>query len=409
MRHTFDPEPERNPSAEADDPEPGSASGGVRDEEEEEEQDHGTPTQSRGRSSGGGGGWSPVLTQDLARRLSHGDLPERIRAARDVRRLVRASSKARAALGVAPVVTPLVSMLSSSEDHEATEVALLALLNLAVRNEGNKVGLVKFGFVPPLVELLKSDSSRLRELATAAILTLSASKCNRPIIASSGVPSLLVQVLVSGSTQAKVDAVTTLYYLSSAKETADLCLSVDFVQPLLSLLKDCKKNTKFAEKATALLDILAESEEGRTQISQYDGGILALVETVEDGSMLSVEYAVSTLYTMCSSCREKYKELILNEGVIPGLLLLTVYGSDKAKTKAKDLLDMLRDDTKPKQVTSDVLHTIVYDIASRVDGPDKAAETAGRLLQDMAHRNMAISIGQRQVEADGHMVTDSLL
>ncbi|RWW10793.1 hypothetical protein GW17_00025646 [Ensete ventricosum] len=64
--------------------------------------------------------------KDLARRLSSG-----YSAAREVRKLSRASARVRA---VFAVVQPLIVMLAA-EDHDNREAALLALLNLAVRNE----------------------------------------------------------------------------------------------------------------------------------------------------------------------------------------------------------------------------------------------------------------------------------
>ncbi|KAH7684183.1 Armadillo-like helical-containing protein [Dioscorea alata] len=266
----------------------------------------------------------------------------------------------------------------------------------------NKDKIVKTGAVPHLVELLRSENCGLRELATAAILTLSASDANKTIIAASGVVPLLVQILVSGGIQGKVDAVTALYNLSICKENTFLDISVEAITPLLALLKDSKKYSKFAEKATSLLGILAKSEEARCVIAESDGAILTLVETVEEGSPLSTEYAVGILLSLCKGCREKYRELILKEGAIPGLLLLTADGTTKARVSAHELLDLLRDESKPKRVPSEDLETIVYDIATRVDGPERAEETAKKLLHDMVRRNMELSINKLQHRAALH-------
>ena len=255
------------------------------------------------------------------------------------------------------------------------------------------------GAIPYLIELLKSENSSLRELATAAVLTLSASTSNRPAITASGVVPLLVQILISGTIQGRVDAVTALYNLSNCKEVPHLTLSVQATRPLLTLLKDCKKYSKLAEKATALLETLSQSEEGIRSISETGNGILTLVETVEDGSSLSTEHAVSILLSLCMSCREKYREIILKEGPIPGLLLLTVDGSEIAQHKARNLLELLRDDCKMKRVASEDLETIVYNITSKVDGPKKAEKTAKMLLQDMVRRNMELSMMRIQNRA----------
>ncbi|KAL5581684.1 hypothetical protein UlMin_014126 [Ulmus minor] len=346
---------------------------------------------------------------EISRKLVHGDLEAKIEAARDIRRLVRRSSssssassssssvKTRSKLGAAGVIQPLVLMLVSS-NPDAREASLLALLNLAVRDERNKIMIVTAGAIPPLVELLKFQSGSLRELATAAILTLSAAAPNKPTIAASGAAPLLVQILSCGSVQGRVDAVTALHNLSTCKENFPI-LDARAVPPLINLLKECKKYSKFAEKTTALLEILSDSEEGRVGISNSVGGILTLVETVEDGSLASTEHAVGALLTLCQSSRDKYRELILNEGAIPGLLRLTVEGTAEAQERARTLLDLLRDSPKEKRLASSVLEKIVYDIAARVDGADKAAETAKRLLQDMVQRSMEHSMSRIQHRA----------
>ncbi|KAK1393871.1 hypothetical protein POM88_012927 [Heracleum sosnowskyi] len=93
----------------------------------------------------------------------------------------------------------------------------------------NKVSIAAAGAVPPLVELLNIQSGNLRELATAAILTLSSALPNKPIIVASGAAPLLVQILSSASLQGRVDAVTTLHNLSMCDEGPSLVLDARLV------------------------------------------------------------------------------------------------------------------------------------------------------------------------------------
>ncbi|KAI3928627.1 hypothetical protein MKW98_024228 [Papaver atlanticum] len=342
-----------------------------------------------------------ILIRELSLKLNDRDefLQVKIQAAKDIRKIAKSSVKARSCCGVAGIIQPLISMLSCS-NLEATESALLALLNIAARNERNKVTIVTSGAVPSLVELLKSQNGHLRDLATAAILTLSSSPSNKPTIAISGAIPLLVQTLSSSSVQGKVDAVTALYNLSTCTKNSTPVITAEAVSPLLTLLQECKKYSKFAEKTSALLGILANSEEGRLAISDSTLGILTLVETVEDGSLISTEHAVGALLSLCWSCRNKYRELILKEGAIPGLLRLTVEGTAIAQERARTLLDLLRDSPQKRLPASSLLESIISDIALRVDGADKAAaETANRLLLDMVQRGMELSICHLQLKA----------
>eukprot|EP01018_Ginkgo_biloba_P023377 Gb_02099 [translate_table: standard] len=338
--------------------------------------------------------------QDVLWSLFYGVGETRTRAAREIRRLTKTSAKSRAYLAAGGVIAPLVSMLKS-DDMEAQEAALLALLNLAVRNERNKVKIVKAGAIPPLVEFLQSENSNLRESAAAAILTLSASAINKVIIGASGATPLLVEMLSSGSFQAKVDAVMALYNLSTCQENLLPILATGAVPPLIMLLKGCKKSSKFAEKTTALLESLSSFEEGRTAIAREEGGILALVEVIEDGSLQSREHAVGALLTMCQSSRCKYREAILKEGVIPGLLELTVQGTPKAQQKARTLLQLLRDSPPSTRSSSAsaVIESIVYDIAAHVDGVEKGTETAKKMLTEMVQRSMEQSMRHLQQRA----------
>ncbi|KAL8474075.1 hypothetical protein ACS0TY_030791 [Phlomoides rotata] len=344
-----------------------------------------------------------VMVEEASTRLKNGDLRAKIEAARDVRRLVRKSpssnskSAVRSRFAAAGAIEPLVSMLHSSFPLAAREAALLALLNLAARNQRNKIRIVTAGAVPPLVELLRYQNGNLRELAAAATLSLSSVPSNKPTIAASGAALLLVQILCSGSVQGRVDAVTALYYLSTSEDEPKLVLDAKAVPPLIDLLKECKKYSKFAEKTTCLIEIFSSSEEGRTAITNSDGGILALVETVEDGSSVSMSHAVGALLSLCQSSRDKYRDLILKEGAIPGLLRLTAEGTPTAQGSARTLLDLLRDSPPQTRLTSSELERIVYDFAAHIDGKDKAVETAKKLLQDIVQKSMELSLRRKKL------------
>lgn len=78
-----------------------------------------------------------IVIQQVANKVINGeDIYAKIQGARDIRRLVRNSSSVRArsnfaAAGVIPALVPMLSELN----FEAKEASLVALLNLAARNE----------------------------------------------------------------------------------------------------------------------------------------------------------------------------------------------------------------------------------------------------------------------------------
>ncbi|XP_022843949.1 U-box domain-containing protein 4 [Olea europaea var. sylvestris] len=328
--------------------------------------------------------------------LQSDDVNLRVQAAVEIRRLTKTSQRYRRHFSGA--VKPLVDMLLC-DSIEAKEAALAALLNLAVKDETNKINIIDAGALEPIIGFLQSEDPTLEEHAIAALITLSASSVNKPIISASGAIPLLVETLRHGSSQTKSDAVMALYNLSTHPENVSLILQTEPIPPLVDLLKSCKKSSKTAERCTGLIELLVGFEEGRTILTSEEGGILAVVEVLESGSLQSREHAVGTLLTMCESDRCKYREPILREGVIPGLLELTVQGTPKSQSKAQTLLRLLRDNPYPRsELQPNTLENIVCNIISRIDGEDQTGK-AKQMLAEMVQVSMEKSLKHLQQRA----------
>ncbi|KAH6759935.1 ARM repeat superfamily protein [Perilla frutescens var. hirtella] len=324
------------------------------------------------------------------------DINSRVDAAKEIRRLTKTSQRYRRHFSVA--IAPLVGMLRCLS-ADANEAALAALLNLAVKDETNKVKIIEAGALEPIIGFLQSEYLALQEHAAAALITLSASSINKPIISASGAIPLLVDILVHGSSHAKFDAILALYNLSTHPDTLTQILQTEPIPPLVNLLKSCKKSSKTAEKCTALIESLMGFEEGRAALTSEEGGILAVIEVLEGGSLQSREYAVGALLTMCQSNRAKYREPILREGVIPGLLELTVQGTPKSQPKAQMLLRLLRDTPYPRSdLQPDTLENIMCNIISQIEGEDQLGK-AKQMLADMVQVSMEQSLRHLQKRA----------
>lgn len=252
------------------------------------------------------------------------------------------------------------------------------------------MSIIKAGAIAPLAELLRSRNANLRKLAAATIAALSASDANKAAIgaSSSSMIPLLVRMIsdpsCTRSVKGKADAVVALYNLSTLQENRVSIIAAGAATPLARLLKQCKKSSKLAEKAMGLLEFLMESEEGRCSLLQEEGGLLAVVEVLEEGSVLGREHAVGSLLTMCQTDRSKYRDLILKEGAIPSLLELSVQGTYQARRKAQELLGLLRDpppSEKPSTIPSAMLQSIVSDIASHVDTTGAARKVLTEIVQ----------------------------
>ncbi|KAJ6810313.1 U-box domain-containing protein 4 isoform X1 [Iris pallida] len=334
---------------------------------------------------------STAAVDSILARLRSGSSDRRIEAAREVRRLTKTSSRNRRRL--ADAIEPVVSLLRSGSAEDA-EAALPALLNLAVKDESNKIKIIDAGALDPLVAFLQSPNPNLQENATATLLTLSASSANKPVIASTAAVPRLTELLRSGSPQAKADAVAALSNLSALPEALQDILLSRPVPRLLDLLKASKKSSRTAEKCTSLLEPLLASDEARAALAAEPGGVLAVVEAVEDGSPRTREHAVGALLALCRSDRRKYRDAILNEGAIPGLLELTVQGTEKARAGARELLELLRGDSsgrRSEREEGETLGHVVTDIVWRIDGEDRSGK-AKRMLEEMVRVSMEESL-----------------
>ncbi|XP_044469042.1 U-box domain-containing protein 4-like [Mangifera indica] len=321
----------------------------------------------------------------------------RLEGAREIRRLTKTSQRCRRQLAAA--VNPLVQMLRDHSPESHHESALLALLNLAVKDEKNKISIVEAGALEPIITFFQSQNLSLREHATAALLTLSASTVNKPFISASGAIPLLVEILRHGSQQAKFDAVMALSNLSTHPDNLSIILETNPIPSIVSLLKFCKKSSKTAEKCSALIESLVAFDEGRVALTSEEGGVLAVVEVLENGSLQGREHAVGALLIMCQSDRRKYREPILREGVIPGLLELTVQGMPKSQTKAQTLLRLLRDSPYPRsELQPDTLENIVCNIISQMDGDEQSGK-AKKMLAEMVQVSMEQSLRHLQQRA----------
>ncbi|XP_020263786.1 uncharacterized protein LOC109839678 [Asparagus officinalis] len=199
-------------------------------------------------------------------------------------------------------------------------------------------------------------------------------------------------VLHVGTPQAKSDAITTLSNLSTTGNTLSTILSCFPIPSLVDILNTFKKSSKTVEKCVALLESLMPFEHARVSLTSEPGGVLSVVEALEDGSSRTKEHAVGALLTLCKSDCCRYREVILNEGAIPGLLELTVQGTDKARPKARELLQILRGSKdRRSEMEGETLEDIVNDIVCGIEGEDRSGK-AKRMLAEMVKVSMEQSL-----------------
>ncbi|KAF4373295.1 hypothetical protein CsatB_021426 [Cannabis sativa] len=328
------------------------------------------------------------MEQVVMENLFNGDIEAQTEAANEIANL---GSNQRHKLVERGVIPPLISMLHY-QNYEAIEAALFALLSLAYGSERTKRRIVKSGAVTALLNLFQCQNKSLIELTVAFMLILSSCKSNKLPIASSGVIQILVEFLNEDlsndyiSLQTKLDAIATLHNLSTCHEIIPLFVSSGLVFSLLQLIHVSEKSSEFILKGIALLeDIVSLSNDALQETAGTSGSIRALVETIEEGSPECREHAVSILLYVCKSCRDKYRGLILKEGVMPGLLQLSIDGTWKARKLARELLLLLRDCSNYNSKNIQSKRELIEQIMQEIDAEEgRVLETTTlRLVEEM--------------------------
>ncbi|WVZ10342.1 hypothetical protein V8G54_014872 [Vigna mungo] len=120
-----------------------------------------------------------------------------------------------------------------------------------------------------------------------------------------------------------------MYKLCSVRQNKERAVSAGAVKPLVELVAE--EGSGMADKAMVVLNSLAGIEEGKEAIVE-EGGIAALVEAIEDGSVKGKEFAVLTLVQLCAHSVNN-RGLLVREGGIPPLVALSQNGSVRAKHK----------------------------------------------------------------------------
>lgn len=261
-------------------------------------------------------------------------------AAEEVRILSKDDNEARSYMGASDFIPALVSFLRSAidaSDIKAQETGALALFNIAVNNNRNKASMLSSGILPLLLVLLDSERAGA---AVAVLLVLSSCDDNKASIGSSGAIPRLIELLDSDSYLCRQDALDTLYNLSTFVGNKSRMVSAGAVWKIVHLLGagevDC------TEICISIFYNLATVQEGREAIAETDGCIVAIAELLETGTPKQQEQAAATLLLLCTNSSQ-HCQLVLQEGVIPSLVTLSVNGSSWGRDKAQKLLQHFRE------------------------------------------------------------------
>lgn len=167
---------------------------------------------------------------------------------------------------------------------------------------------------------------------------LSANQHNKATVATSSVFTSILKIMDSDSRDSQEQAIRILYNLSFNSENCSHMASLGCIPKLLPFFED----RTLLLYCICMLKNLSDIEVGRVSIAGTYGCIARVAEILDSGSVEEQEHALSVLLSLCSQ-REDYCQLVMYEGVIPSLVLISTNGSDNGKVSALELLRLLGD------------------------------------------------------------------
>ncbi|CAA7058414.1 unnamed protein product [Microthlaspi erraticum] len=284
--------------------------------------------------------------QDLLAILNEDDdMDKKGKVVEKIRLLLKDDEEARIFMGANGFVEALLRFLESAVDENnvaAQDSGAMALFNLAVNNNRNKEMMLTSGVVPLLERMISSFESQAS--ATALYLNLSCLEEAKSVIGSSQAVPFLVHLLQGeeAETECKLDALHALYNLSTHPPNISALLSSNIIKSLQGLLSSTGEQHLWTEKSLAVLLNLASSQQGKDEAVSSQGMISSLATVLDMGDTLEQEQAVSCLLILCNG-RESCIQMVLQEGVIPSLVSISVNGTPRGREKSQRLLMLFRE------------------------------------------------------------------
>ncbi|KAK8691560.1 hypothetical protein V6N13_075066 [Hibiscus sabdariffa] len=282
------------------------------------------------------------------------NLQKRCKVVEQIRLLLKDEEEVRIFMGANGFVEGLLRFLDSAvheRNIKAQEIGAMALFNLAVNNTRNKELMLAAGVIQLLESMI--SKSNAHESAAALYLNLSCLEQAKCIIGSSTAVPFLVRLL-GGETdpQCKLDALHTLYNLSTVHSNIPSLLSAGIVNGLQLLV--VSGDHSWTEKSIEILINVASSPAGKDEMVSASGLISGLASILDAGESIEQEQAVSCLLLLCTG-HEKCSQMVLQEGVIPALVLISVNGTTRGREKAQKLLVHFREQRQRDQPPVEII------------------------------------------------------
>ncbi|KAK6152924.1 hypothetical protein DH2020_012563 [Rehmannia glutinosa] len=264
-------------------------------------------------------------------------------------------------------------------DTEAQMTGCLLLFEF-VQKHGNSISYMKEDEYALLASFLDTEVSK-QALSILEVLSFNKHCCYK--IAASGALIGISNILDSQIQELLEPALKILSNLSSNDDISSFIVPSKFIPKLIPLLED---NT-YSRYCITILKNLCDNQDARISIAETDGCIASIAKILEKDDHDDQEQAVAVLLSLCSQ-RIEYCQLVMDEGVIPGLVSVSINGNKKAKAMAMELLRILKDesDSRGRKYVADV----------RVDCTNQRKEKAPGLFGKFFSKPSGVAVKKKK-------------
>ncbi|MBA0680859.1 hypothetical protein Goari_012536 [Gossypium aridum] len=281
---------------------------------------------------------SSLEEQELVLKLKSSDIFEQETGLVLLRKITRTKEEARVSLCSPRLLSALRSLITSRYSVVQTN-AIASLVNLSLENS-NKVVIVRSGFVPLLIDALKAGSSEAQEHAAGALFSLALEEENKMAIGVLGALQPLLHALRSESERTQHDSALALYHLSLIQSNRVKLVKLGAVLTLLSMVKSGDS----ASRVLLVLCNLAACPEGKSAMLDANA-VAILVGMLRESELVckaTRENCVAALFAL-SHGSMRFKGLAKEARAVEVLREVEERGSERAKDKAKRILQIMRD------------------------------------------------------------------
>ncbi|KAL9284322.1 U-box domain-containing protein 41 [Arabidopsis thaliana] len=255
-----------------------------------------------------------------------------------LRKMTRSSEDLRVSLCTDRILSFLRSLLVSRYNLVQTNAAA-SVVNLSLEKQ-NKVKIVRSGFVPLLIDVLKSGTTEAQEHVAGALFSLALEDENKMVIGVLGAVEPLLHALRSSeSERARQDAALALYHLSLIPSNRTRLVRAGAVPTLLSMVRSGDSTSRIL----LVLCNLAACPDGKG--AMLDGNAVAILvgklREVGGDSEAARENCVAVLLTLCQG-NLRFRGLASEAGAEEVLMEVEENGNERVKEKASKILLAMR-------------------------------------------------------------------